>query len=407
MITPGAPGRHTAPSTTPPLPTPTARAGRVWEDLSGSLIWPGLLRAAGLALRPARMTFAFVLVLTLAVLVVAADAWVLRGQGDGSAVRGFGAIIKDQLTVVGGRLDAGKGAEGLWALILLPILLFREHAGVTMLLALPVAAAGAVFGGTIGRTAATEFGRRERTAWMDALVLSMRKWWTQSLAVLLPLVLIGVVAAALALLGRLLLGSSATGWVGGLLFGGGIVVGVFIVLALGVVVLALPMLVPAVLIEGTDSIDAVQRSAAYVVAHPLRYVLYAAVLFVQLLVMIGVLAAIVQGACMVTGTLAAMFLEESFADVVRQAAVFGTVPTVDAGEFPAWQQRAAGMIVFWRGLFQVVPAVYAVSYFYTAGSALYLSMRRLCDGQDPGELWKPSDDEVSAPRATAGTEEDL
>jgi hypothetical protein len=370
----------------------------------GVWIWPSLLRAGVLALRPARMVFAFALVMTLAVLVAITDAVLLRNAGEGA--RGLGAVIGDQLAVVGGRASAGKWVEAVFEVVRVPAVMFRAHAGATMILALPVAAAAAVFGGAIARSAATEFARGERMAWADALALAMRKWWTQALALLLPLVLIGVVAAVLAVLGKVMLGSAATSWVGGMLFGLAACVGVLVVLALAVFVLALPMLVPGVLVEGTDSIDSIQRGAAYVVARPGRYVLYAAVLISQLVVVTAVVAAVVRGAFAVTGVLAAMFVHEPYDAVLRQAAVFGIEPGPDAAEFPAWQARAGSMVVFWKRVFQVLPAAYVVSFFFSAGSVLYLSMRRLCDGQDPGELWHPGDDDARIGRAEVGGEEE-
>ena len=42
--------------------------------------------------------------------------------------------------------------------------------------------------------------------------------------------------------------------------------------------IALPMIVPALSIEGTDAFDAIQRCYAYVIGRPIRYFLYAILL---------------------------------------------------------------------------------------------------------------------------------
>lgn len=397
----------------PIRPTPTALEAaasvprsRAWDELTGALIWPGLLRAGALALRPARLGLAFLLIMVLAIFIALADTWLHRSGG--SDVRGLGTILRDQITVVVGRVNGGHLGLGLLALLSAPVRMLREHPGVTMLLALPVAVAGAVFGGTISRTAATEFARHERSSWMETLRHSLRRWWTQALALLLPLVLLAVVASLLALAGKVMLGFQATSLLGGALFGFGALVGLLFTLAVAVFVLALPMLIPAVLAEGTDSIDSIQRSAAYVVAQPVRYVVYVVILVLQAVLITALLVALVRGAFVVTGTLAAMFLPEPFDALVRQSAMFGTLPTLglDAAEFPRWQARTGELIVFWRRLLTfTIPASYAVSFFYSAGAVLYLSMRRLCDGQDPGELWHPGSDDA-APRAFAGDGEE-
>ncbi len=346
------------------------------------------------------MGFAFLLLMSLAILVAVADAWILRGNS--APVRGLGEVIRDQLSVVAGRVNAGHLGAGLLALITLPARMFQEHPGLTMLLAVPAAVSGAVFGGAISRTASTEFARRERTPWIEAIVLSARKGWTQALATVLPLVLISVAAAGVAVVGKVMLGFATTSPLGGVLFGAQVLACTSITLALCVFLLALPMLTPAVLAEGTDSIDSIQRSAAYVVAQPVRYLAYAIILVAQILLFTAILAALIRAAFVLTGALSAMFLPDPYAALVRQSSAFGTLPTLglDAGEYPRWQARSGELIVFWRRvLVFAVPASYAVSSFYTAGAALYLAMRRLCDGQDPAELWNPGDDESTSPRA--------
>ncbi len=364
-----------------------------FHEVTASLLWPKLLRAAPLALRPARVLMAFFLIVTVAILIHVADLWLLRG-GPKADTRTLATIVHDQLTVVGGRFSARQFPQALAGLIEVPVRMFLEHPALTMLLVLPVAAVWGVLGGAIGRTTATEFGLVQRTHWGVGIVLSLRRWASQALTLILPLAFAGTLAGLLAVLGKFLLGFAVTSLLGGVLFGAGVLVSLVIVLTLAIFVLALPMLVPAVLIEGTDSIDAIQRCAAYVVAKPLRYLVYCTILFVQLLVVTAILTALIRGSFFVAGSLNSIFLHEPYDALVRQQAFFGEGPNIglEAGVYTPWQERAGSLIGFWRRLFQIIPAAYAVSYFFTAGSVLYLMMRRACDGQDAAELWSPEQD---------------
>jgi hypothetical protein len=380
----------------------------VYDDLLASLLWPRLFRVAGLAFRPARLGMALVLVVTLALLLHASDLWVQRGSHadspradiSTSGISTPGAIVQSHFLDAERNLDAGQPVMSLLRIIALPIQLFTLFPGITVVLALPLALAWGVVGGAMSRTAATEFALGQRTHWMHALSLSLRRWAQHTTPLLLPLLLALALAGVVALVGRVLLGVQSVSALGGVAFGVLTILGLVIALVLLVYLFALPMLVPAVLIEGTDSIDAIQRSTAYVLAKPLKLAAYMLLLGVQLVVVVTIIMLVVRAGLAITGNAASLFLPDSYASLIRREAVMGAAVNVAGGEsFPAWQERAGTLVEFWRRLWSLAPLVYAISYFFSAGASLYLLMRQACDGQDPAELWDPSHDSAIAPGA--------
>lgn len=141
------------------------------------------------------------------------------------------------------------------------------------------------------------------------------------------------------------------------------------------------MLVPAVMAEGTDALDGVQRSLAYVWSRPIRTIAYVALL-------------------MVVGTIAisiAYYIADKAIDLATNAAqTWGPTSTWGSNEFgnnlPSATEGTAGLsmqiVGFWGSVVQVIVTGYAVSFVHTAGALQYLCLRRVCDGQEIGELWE-------------------
>ena len=74
---------------------------------------------------------------------------------------------------------------------------------------------------------------------------------------------------------------------------------------------------------------------------------------------------------------------EAVARLLEEAGIEG------GPDLEATQPAAHGIIAGWRGLVAVVVAGFAFSYFFTAGTVLYLIARRICDGQGVGDVWTP------------------
>jgi hypothetical protein len=218
------------------------------------------------------------------------------------------------------------------------------------------------------------------------LAFAVSKAWSLFFSVAAPLLAVGLIVGVLALGGWVLLGIPGVRVVGAVffalaLFGGAAAVIIFVAYLLG-----LPMLVPAVACEGTDAIDAIQRSYAYVTGRPLRLVLYWAVLIVQAAVVTLVLALLAGWVIQLSTWAASLLLREPMHAAV-QGLGEGDLP--DYGPMSPTQAGAVHIVAFWVQVPLLLVASFVVSFWFSAGTTLYLLMRQVCDGQDVGELWTP------------------
>ena len=341
-------------------------------DLTDDLLWTKLLRAAPLALRPARIILAFFALLSVSLIWRLPSLWP-RSNG--------ATFLSDSSNSLGAAADAARiaWADGplpaLWValsqfLFRVPLDLLSNHPVWTVsmvLLCLPVLAIG---GGTISRMVACEFSQAFMLPWTEALALVFRRRNSLIGAAVAPLLIVGAIVLGLGVAGWILLNWPGVNVVGAtfypLFLAGGL--GASIVL-IGYV-LGQCLLTPAVVCENTDAIDAMQRSYAYVISSPLRLLVYAAVL--------GVLGLIVGLSTEIASRGATLFTGAEATNMVRHAAQPGG--TWNAG---------ASVIVFWNTLFAAVLSSFALSFYFSASTILYILLRRLNDGQEPVEIWMP------------------
>lgn len=279
-------------------------------------------------------------------------------------------------------LDPAGFTNAVAALAFLPANLIQERPWATILLAVPMVIILALFGGAIARASATEFTSARFTEWPADLRISLAKLPSTAGALLAPLVLAGVIILLIAT-GGILLGVPVLDVFGAILYAlamfGALLAFVILILH----ALALPMIVPALIIEGTDGFDAIQRCYAYVLARPLHLLAHAALLLVLGAISIGVVSLIAGSVDTMTAWAASRFTTEAGSNVLT-----GT------GELRATQPTAHAIVEFWRALLQLVVSGFVISYFFTAGTILYLVARRLCDGQDVNEMWDPTDEQA-------------
>lgn len=396
---PPAPGKQSA-STRPPL---------VLEEMIAELTWPRLWQAGRLALRPARVGLAVFYLLGL-MLVVSAVSWVnssSRTEAPSSASEAAMSAaaqstapetLSDQarfarvglaMAVRSARLgDVAGAATGMVsAFVTAPARALRIAPISTVLGGIAILLWTAVIGGAICRTAATELAWSRTVPWPSALALGLSRWKSLAGALALPLVIIWLIALALSVAGWALFSVgllSILGGLGWLLFLAAGVVAAFFMLGL---MLGAWMLVPAVVTEGADAIDSVQHTVAMVFGRPLRLVLYILTLLVQ-----GLLLALLVGLIAATAVLfarasAAAWLDPSHAAILDGATLFRGGEVLSAA--PGTWRAGAGLVNVSTVVFGLIAVGILVSYAWCAATALFLAMRRVCDGQDFSELWSP------------------
>lgn len=359
-----------------PIP-PARESGPMLEDFTAELLWTRTLRTPALALRPSRillgMAGALIATIIGSIPIGAADQPTI-----GEALSGRVSLFFSQSA----RDAASFDLPGMfWETVefaRFPGVLIQERPVATFLLAIPMIIVLALFGGAISRAAAIEFTSARFSDWPADLRVSLRSLGASAGALIAPLALVGVVVLLTAT-GGVLLGVPVLDIIGSVLYIAAMVFALLAIMILVLHALALPMLIPALMVEGTDGFDSIQRCYAYVLARPLHLLLHATLLLVLGAISVGLVAAVARGTDQFAAWSAAQFASDSGLEVLS-----------GQGDLSATQPAAARIIAFYRSMTELIVSGFAISYYFCAGTVLYLVARRICDGQDVNDLWDPT-----------------
>jgi hypothetical protein len=159
------------------------------------------------------------------------------------------------------------------------------------------------------------------------------------------------------------------------------------VLAVMVVAFGLTLFAPAVACDGADAVESAQRAGAYLLAHPLLAVGYAAVALVALAI----------GTVMVDYA-----LTQAWNWTFDAYAVLGeSTPARTAGRFMFLESAtpgvgvpdgisariSAGALGFWRTVLCGLEGAAILSMTVAASTRVYLLLRRAADGVEPSDIW--------------------
>lgn len=376
------------PSATPPpggtgLP-PSRALGREsmprLADFTEDLLWPRLLRAVPLAMRPERMLIAIVM---LALTFLIGELSGVVGRGSEHNFAGFvyrhvvGAVDGVATGIV--ELDAGRARDELRSFVTVSVPRAWERYGVgVLIMGLPILLVWAVGGCAIARMTACDFSQGVLVSAGRGLAFALARAGALLVACLGPVLFAGFFALLIAIMGWALLGWGAISLLGAVLYGPLLVLGALAVVLLFCTAAGTPMLVPAVAVEGSDGFDAVQRSFAYVVGRPLQLLLYGVIALLLgwgTLILFDLLADAVVG---FTAWSASIFGSDRVSDILNDS------PFLDGRD-----ARAHRLIEGWELVPAAVVGAYAASYFFSASTVLYLLMRQAHDGQDHSDIWMP------------------
>ncbi|MDX2130436.1 MAG: hypothetical protein SFY69_00095 [Planctomycetota bacterium] len=362
-----------------------------FDEIASTLVWPALLRTARLALRPARLGLAGVLLVILGLLVHLPSLWLGAGEGPAPTLANLGSEALDRFRSGVVRLDLTLALDALADLTLgAPLQSLRNNPWSTLAIALPALAACGVLGGAISRLTAEEHALFVRSPWTSGLGIALSRGVSLALVLIAPVALLAIVCALLAGAGYLLLSFPVADVVGGVLYGGAMLVGVLVVVFGLALLLGAPMLVPGVVCEGTDAIDSVQRTIAYALTKPARLVAYLAVLLVQLFVVVSVLEVVFGAGQRLTAATTTALISEPRRERLERAARGEPAPPAPPRDDAAPPRVGASRFLrFWAAIPSLAIGSYVMSFWFTGGTLLYLTMRRVCDGQDAQELWRP------------------
>lgn len=364
-----------------PEPTPRPPASPI-----GAALWPTMLRAPALALRPERVA-----IMALALALSFALASIPLPWQDSRSLADLWTSL------------APLGDSAPWRLPLLTfdrlILLVSDHPGAALVPGLPIAALLILAAAAVSRMTAVEFAFGVFLSLRESLRFSISRSVSLLAVFALPLIALALLWLAFAGAGAILLSVPFLNILGAFFFLLATPVAL-VACALAAVLLAgWPLLVPAAVCESVgsgetghgDAIDAIQRTIAYTINAPLRLVLYGGIGLAQLLL-----------ASAVGGFIAA---------ITPLAARAAALRWVNPDRASALSQGPSGLFMH---LAELLPSLLALavtaSIAASASTLAYLLLRRVCDGQDERELWIPASAQPAPPPAhepaTQGRDED-
>ena len=359
------------------------------NDLFTQLLWTKLLRAPTLGLRPDRVGIAFFSLVLIGVIGSISRLWnPAKDPSTGLDLPQFPDAIFDQgsdayIRLVEGVLDRNpdQTLHGLHDLMALPASAFDLFPVSLFVLGIPMLFVWAIGACAISRMVACEFSQGIDLPWTRALGFSLGRVGSSVGGLLLPIVFIAVIVFGLMVAGLVLLRFPGLNIAGGLAYILFQIGGVLAVLLLLGYAIGKHLIIPAVACDGADAIDAMQRAYAYVVARPLRLLIYLAVGGVLTLVVVVITKLVVELGLTLTTDATEMWIGES---------ARGNLHTPEGADPPGGTWNAAGgLILLWKAVFLLLISAVAMSVYTSVTTVIYLLIRQVCDGQDHRELWMP------------------
>ena len=217
-----------------------------------------------------------------------------------------------------------------------------------------------------------------------------------------PWIFAGLMAVLLMFAGLVLFSLPALDIIGGLFF--------FVALALGLAITMIMLLsigagalfYPAIAVDDADMFDAVSRALGYVLARPWRWLFYT-----TMTVVYGAITCFFVGLVLfLTVAAAHYFLRAGVIrdvagvnrfDLILAAPELGVLtPDLGGADLTISGKISAGLVWLWVTLFRALLPAYAISFFITANTWIYLLLRRAADGNELDDVYLgPSELEVA------------
>lgn len=280
---------------------------------------------------------------------------------------------------------ASRVAASIWQLTLPFQFMFREDIGLrglmySILCGLWALAVWSLVGGIMTRTVALQLTRQETIPWGQAHNFAVRHWLDYFTAPLYPL--LGVLLATLPVMVLGLIAQFNIGaYLAAILWPLVLLAGLFMALLLLGLFFGWPLMWSTVSVEGNDAFDALSRSYAYVYQRPLHYLFY------------GLVAAVLG----TLGYVLVHFFAEAVIQLAAWAASWGATNERMKSLLNPGYSYATVIIVGFNGLVRLIAAGFAISYLWSATTAIYLLLRRDVDAAEMDEVQLEQDERFGLP----------
>lgn len=328
---------------------------------------------------------------TLKVELAAFERLILSATSLDFGVRGF---------LSGRGLESGGvlGALGIMV-IAVPAWLHSTHPAFLAVFLLYSFVLTALLGGGITRLAAVEAGTGQRESAFGALRFTAARYAWFILAPVLPVLVAVVIGLAMAVAGLIFFNFPALDVVGALLFGLLLVGGFAVALILLGLLVGGSLLFSSLSVEGTDAFDAISRVFNYVLGRPWRYIFYNAVMLVYGAITYLFVGLIVFMTLWMTKAFTGLWVfrdvaegKNRFDEILPQPRLGELVHAVNWETLDSSSAIAAAIVLVWVKLLIAVLPAFAVSYFFSQQTWIYLLLRKSADGTEFDEVYRDADD---------------
>jgi len=381
---------QTSPSPVPIATTPPQRLAAFLEDLA----WPLLFRAFPLALRPNRIGLSLFALVLIALVGNINTLWGARDEPGviTSLVRSVGSGLATLISGIASALtlDLDAAREGVTGglqrvFVGTPVMLTEIHGLQWVPILIVALLVWVVLGCAISRSVAFDLAKTDPLPWPRAIGFALGRWRSLLVGALSPVALICFLLLLIWIAG-LLLRIPVVDWVIAVIFFIELVFGAIAAWLAVCYVFGGSLIVPSISCDGTDGIDAIQRSYARVIGQPGRLLAYFAVALICGALSWVAVEAIVQ----FVGSMIASVSGKEGADAWRLAQGIPVIEAVpEGGEEPTGPSSAARIVAFWFSVLMLITPAFVISYFHAAATILHLILRRVSDGQDVADIWIP------------------
>jgi hypothetical protein len=301
---------------------------------------------------------------------------------------------------------AGNSVLGvLRIMLLMPVWLWHVHPWFLVLWLVVTLLLWSLFGGAISRMTIVDAAKGRVIGPTEAFAFAFHRWGWYLLAPVMPLIVVAVLGGLLALYG-LLFNVPVLDIVASLVFIGALGAGFLIALLVIGWLAGVHLMYPALSAEGTDAFDAVSRGFSYVLARPWRLVGYGFVaivygaityLFVGVIIFLIIVAtrSAVSSWVFVDAQPPANVSTMSPGDELEKFDALFPPPVFGQLEYqPNWDRLGATgditatVMMIWIYLLIGVLGAYAISFYFSSFSVIYLLLRRYTDGTDLSQVYE-------------------
>ncbi|HCD31370.1 MAG TPA: hypothetical protein DER01_03120 [Phycisphaerales bacterium] len=292
---------------------------------------------------------------------------------------GFGQVLAGRATAP----DTVVGS--LRSMIyILPWWLYSMHPGFLALLSVCVLLILALFGGTLARLAALDATGSGHVPMTGAFGFVLNRYLWFVITPLLPVIMIVVLGILLALGGLVFFNLPGLDMVGGFLFFIALGLGLAIAILLILTLAAYPLFYPALVMEGSDSFDAVSRSFGYLVNRPWHWFFYSVLSLVYGAVGYLFLGGVIYLTLSVTHSIIDMGVVTQMADETSRWHAIMPRPQLGQllytfdwnGGLGVTGKVTASMIWVWSFFLTTIIGAYTVSFFYCSNTVIYQLLRQ-------------------------------